>query len=333
MVAMVRSAALTGYAGLARGLGLDPERLTASVGLPATALASPELRVPASRVGRLLELSAQAANAEDFGLRLAETREPWNLGLPALLAQAAPTVREGIAALARYLPLHNEALLLRLECLDGAWLVRPVFAGRRARPTRQSMELSIGVLHRTLGALFGDDWRPELVCLAHPAPRDLATHRRVFGPRLQFDAPAAGLVLGYDAMVRRRRFAPADSLLARDARAYLDGKLAKNAMPFADRVRETIAWMLPAGTCSADGVASYMGLDRRTLHRRLTRCGTTYASLLDEVRRESAAALLGGSIRPLQVVAAELGFGSPSVFARWFRTRFDCTAGEWRRRA
>jgi ParB-like chromosome segregation protein Spo0J len=90
MVALVRSAALTGYAALARDFGLTPEALAAIVGLPSEALTNPDLRIPAGRVGRLLELSAVVAGADDFGLRLAETRQPSNLGMLALVVSVHP---------------------------------------------------------------------------------------------------------------------------------------------------------------------------------------------------------------------------------------------------
>src|SRR4051812_22493454 len=80
MPMLLRAAALTGYAALAREFGLDPLRLVAAVGLPARVLTDPELHVAAGRVGRLLELSATAAGRDDFGLRLGAMRDPSNLG-------------------------------------------------------------------------------------------------------------------------------------------------------------------------------------------------------------------------------------------------------------
>src|SRR4051794_27953404 len=168
MVAMLRSAALTGYAELARELGLDAEQLAAAVGLPRAALEAPDLRVPAERVAQLLELSAAAAGVEDLGLRLGTMRELSNLGLMAVIARGAPTPRAALAVIERYLHLHNEAVSVRLERLDGAWFVGLVTAVPGARSLRQSVGLSLVVLHRALGELLGEDWQPELACLTYP---------------------------------------------------------------------------------------------------------------------------------------------------------------------
>src|SRR3954454_16200341 len=265
MVATVRSAALTGYDQLARELGLNPEQMTESLGLPVAALRSPDLNIPVLRVARLLELSAASASAEDFGLRLAETRQLSNLGLLPVVAGEASNLRLGIVALARYARLHSEALSLRLERMDGAWLVCPFLANFEPSPMRQFLELAMGVLHRTLRELFGADWDPELVCFPHPSPRDLTRHRLVFGPATQFDALLAVFVGPESGMERLRP--SQDSLLARDARAHLEEALRRNQPGAAARVRETIAWLLPTGLCSAEAVAGWLGLPRRTMPR------------------------------------------------------------------
>jgi AraC-like DNA-binding protein len=43
-------------------------------------------------------------------------------------------------------------------------------------------------------------------------------------------------------------------------------------------------------------VAQQVGVDRRTVHRRLARHGTTYSALLDEVRRDMAPRYLDNSV-------------------------------------
>ena len=72
MPRLARSQILTGYASLARSLGLSPERLAKRVDLDLSTLNDLDSRISASAFAELLERSAEAAKAEDFGLRLAE---------------------------------------------------------------------------------------------------------------------------------------------------------------------------------------------------------------------------------------------------------------------
>jgi AraC-like DNA-binding protein len=331
MFPLVRSAALTGYATLARSLALEPERLVDAVGLPRAALEVPDLRVPVSRVATLLELSSSEAGVEDFGLRLAETRRISNLGLLGVIGSEAPSLRRGIEATGRYVRLHSEALSLQLERLETSWLVSPAVLIPQLDRIRQITELALAVTHRAFGELFGEDWRPEMVCIAHPAPRDPSSHRRIFGGRLQFGAVVTGFVCSEE-MMDRRRPVPV-SLLVHEARAHLEQLLAQSEPGTVARARETIAWLLPTGLCSAETVAERLGLDRRTLHRHLAREGESYATLVDEVRQDVARQQLSAGRRPLKEVAAALGFEAPSVLSRWFRARFGCSPTEWSERA
>ena len=330
MVAMVRSAALTGYAELARSLGLNPTIMTGAVDLPIAALDDPSLLIPAGRVGRLLELSAQASGREDFGVLLAETRQPSNLGLVALVVREQATLHDGVAALARYARLHTAAISLRLEPVDDAWRIQPLMANRRGLPMRQSVDLTMGVLHRSLAAIFGASWRPDLICFAHPAPADPAAHRRIFGPQLQFDAPQHGMVCSAATMHRRRD--GTDQAASRDLQRHLDLQLSNTAQTLPDQVRDLITALLPSADCDADALALRLGMDRRTLHRRLSRDGTNFATLLDATRQDLARQYLANQHIPLQTVAINLGFGAQAVFSRWFRDRFGCTARDWRKR-
>jgi len=90
--------------------------------------------------------------------------------------------------------------------------------------------------------------------------------------------------------------------------------------------------MLPQGKCSADEVARQLGLDRRTVHRKLRLSDQSYLTILHEVRTDLAVRYIANIERPLSEVAALLGFTSLSVFSRWFAGRFGCSVSEWRGR-
>lgn len=328
MVMLVRAAALTGYAALAQQCGLDASHLLRLVGLPLNALQSPEMQVSAGKVGRLLELSALAADREDFGLTLGATREPTNLGLAAVVAREAPTLRQAIVTLIRYLPLHNQVLHVRLEDLANASLIALRFDSRDGRPIRQSVGLSMAVLQKVMASLFADDWRPEVVCFAHTKPRDTMPYQRFFNARLQFDAGSNGMICSEGDLDRVRPVQP--TLQGRDAEAYLEALLSNASEKLDVRARNEICAMLSAGRCTAEDLAHRLGTSRRTLHRQLTATGTSYNRILDEVRQELVLQCLGETPRPLAELAAILNFEDPSVLARWFRSRFGCSIKQWR---
>ena len=118
--------------------------------------------------------------------------------------------------------------------------------------------------------------------------------------------------------------------MARYAREYVESKLAQMNQMMTGKVRRLVLSLLSTGHCSADQVASQLGIDRRTVHRRLVREGSTFTGIFDEVRTGLAVRYLGRRERPVSYVAELLGFSVYSAFARWFRGRFGCSASAWR---
>ena len=77
-------------------------------------------------------------------------------------------------------------------------------------------------------------------------------------------------------------------------------------------------------------MAEHLNVDRRTVHRHLSRAGETFTSIVDCVRAELAIRLVESGDRPLAEVAERLGFSALSAFSRWFRRRFSCSVSAWR---
>ena len=264
MTDLIRSACLTSYPEIARSLGLDPMRLLDACGIDRRCLDDPDIKLPAGALGRLIELSAKAAGAEDFGLRLAETRTLSVLGPVGLLVREEATVRDALTSLMRYIRLHNEALYLRLEEADDEAIISVELRVERPIPVRQGVELAIGVLYRVLHSLLGARWRP-LVCFAHGAPVRLETYRRVFAHRVAFSRDFNGIVCRPSDL--DRPLPQSDPMLARYARRHLEQMLDRPNSGLGDKVRELVWLQLGSGHCTVEHVAEQLGLDRSQYRR------------------------------------------------------------------
>lgn len=327
MAALVRSAALTHFAELAAACGLDARALVAGVGLPQRCLSDPDLKVPARGVGRLLEAAAAQAGEPAFGLRLAESRRLSNLGPLALLVRDEPTLRRALEALMRHIHVHNEAVAVQVDEYGGLVAIRTELVADGPGSLVQATELVVGVTCRVLQVFMGAGWQPRLVCFSHPRPASLAVHHRVLGPAVEFGHEFNGIVCNADDLD-----APnpgADPVLARYSQRLLAPALARSAR-LSDRVRQLIVLLLPRGLCRIEVVAQHLGVDRRTVHRRLLAEGTSFSALLEAERRALASRYVAGTDRPLTEVAALLGFAAPSAFSRWYRGSFGASAARQR---
>src|SRR3546814_1886200 len=49
---------------------------------------------------------------------------------------------------------------------------------------RQSVELAVGVLFRSVQAVMGSEWNPWSVCFTHAPPASFEAHHRIFGSKV-----------------------------------------------------------------------------------------------------------------------------------------------------
>jgi len=324
---LARSQILTGYAPLARSLGLSPERLARLVGLDLSTLNDLDSRIPARAFAELLERSAEAAKVEDFGLRLAESRDVGILGPIGIVIYQEPDLRSALRSLVRYLPVHNESLALCLEEERGIALLSLEVRSAGPDDVRQVTELSLGAFFRILCRLAGPHWKPHRICFEHRPPRHVVTHRSFFRCRVDFEQDCNAIV--FPAVDLDAPLAMSDAMLARYAHRYLDSIMEHRTASASEKVRELIRVSISSGRCSTDKVARDLGVDRRTVHRYLSETGGSFSSVLTEVRIEMATRLLY-SRRPICDIANMVGFSSTAAFSRWFTQAFGCSPSAWR---
>ncbi|HXQ16350.1 MAG TPA: AraC family transcriptional regulator [Caulobacteraceae bacterium] len=326
---IVRSALLVAYIEAARSVGLDPEAMMRRAGIPPAAASDPELRLSFGSVRALLSTSALLSGREDFGLLVGDHIKLSMLGALSLLMRAQPTVQAAFEVYARYIGHLNDTVTIHLKDLGDHVFVIPVIAGPPRATPRASIDTVMGQTLQFLRSL-APGGRPELTCFAYPAPADTAPHRQRFGS-VEFDHECSGLLISKSDLARSLSTADADA--ARTLVRVVESQGSVPAESMVERVSSLIERLLPSGDCSARRVAQMLGVDRRTLHRRLAMEGVTFTSLLDQMRRDMAVELLRRGGRQVTEVADLLGFSSISSFSRWFHRSHGTSAREYRKAA
>lgn len=319
----VRSAVLAHYLDVAQRLDFNPQALLAKVGLTRAALRSGDQLIPLSAAVDLLEFSAQATRCEGFGLLMAESRQFSDLGPVSLLLNHQRTVRDALQTAIHYRHLLNEGLAMHIEDVGKLTLVREEVVSRGARSTRQATELAVGVLCFMFRALIGPQWSPQGVNFIHAAPAQAEVHKRVFRCKLQFGMDFNGLVCSSADLA-----APipvADPVMARYAQSFLEAIPGANASSVTLEVRRSIYLLLPMGRASVEQIAGTLGMNVRTLQRRLGEDGETFSGLLNAVRMELAQRYIASPKYPLGRIAELLGYSNHSAFTRWFIAQFKQT--------
>ncbi|MDF0522405.1 AraC family transcriptional regulator [Bradyrhizobium yuanmingense] len=328
MTDLIRSAGLSCYPEVARSLGLDPSQMMRRVRLPLACLDQPDIPIAVTGLRRLLELSAKASGAEDFGLRLAERGGLTNFGAVGLIVREQATVGEAIEAFSRFIHIHHDGMRLEVTRDERTVTITLHLRGRRPRAPRQSIDMALGSVHRIIQSLFGGNWRPLEVHLHYPPPLDRKRYRDFFGCRVTFNADDDAILLSARDM--ERRIPSAHPLIANYLRKRIEAIESRPAS-WEAKVDEVVRTLLASGDCTVERVAEHLACTRRTIHRRLAASGTSFSAILDAQRADLAVQLIEDPARPLADIAVQLGFSAQSAMARWFRGRFGCTITEWRK--
>lgn len=332
MASLVRAACLTNYDQVARASGLNSTRMLFDAGLSPNVLSEPDVMIPVDKVGRLLQASAIESGNESFALCMARSRLLSNMGPVGLLIRDQETLRDSLQLLVRYLALLNGAMTLEVdEQADTVVIHELLLAGRAHEPTRQRVELALGVMVRAIRQLIGRDWQPRMVCFEHAPPKDLSIHHQMFGLRVEFNQALNCIVCAKSDLDTRNEFA--DPAMVRYAQKLLESVATINDASVLDDVRRTILLLLPSGRCSIEKVSEHLGVVPRTVQRRLTEKGQSFSSLMNDIRKELAARYVFESSRSLTEVAELLGFTAPSSFSRWYQSQFGCSAKDSRNKA
>jgi len=324
----VRAAVVSAAIDAATLLCVDHRFLLDTVGLDEGLMRQPEARIPAESLARLLRLAAQATQRPDFGLLAAQVLEPLALSPGVAGSRQPPTIGFGLDLFEDRMRGRDNTLAIRIETVEGAVVLRLEILDPSLRSDPLFVDLALGVTLGALRSLLGEGWWPDLACFPYPQPADASAHRRLFG-EVEFGHKFSGFMIA--ARQLNLTVPPSDPALRSLVRRYAQANALAPGARITDVVRELIARLLPTGQCSIDQAALRLGVDRRTIHRHLSAEGSSFTSLVEQIRRELIAEQIGDARRSLTAIADLLGFARLSTFSRWHRQSFGAAARDLRR--
>ncbi|MCU0919192.1 MAG: AraC family transcriptional regulator [Burkholderiaceae bacterium] len=212
---------------------------------------------------------------------------------------------------------------------DGGAIVSCALSAGVSPRDRQTIELGLALLCQEIRLHCGAGWLPRAVTFAHGPPRSLSSHRRAFGPRLQFEQERNALWLDRACLdtALSGRSMPTHAMLKKMLVSRLDG-----AQAVAAKGEAAMRALMPFADCGREEVARLTQLSQRTLQRRLSEAGTSFQELRDRVRADIALKYLQQSSLQAAQIAEILGYSEPAAFTRAFRRQHGMTPSAARRR-
>lgn len=308
-------------------LGAERAALLTRAGLSEEDLADPDRRIALELHLRLLECLPEFG--DDAGLRIGVHLAHRGLGVVGLAMDACRTVGDALALLQRYRALVLEEAVPRLAVDGDAVVLTQVLPPRVAR-LRLPAEAQAAATVTTLRALADAALAPTRVCLPHAAPADARPHAALF--RCPIEWGAAEWTLVFPRALLHRPLShhnPAlAAYLARRAEALRTAL--RDAGTVAEQVRRAVEVSLAHGEPALATIARRLGMSGRSLQRRLHAEATSFAAVIDEVRRVRAFERLADPALSAAEVAFLLGYAEPAAFHHAFKRWTDQTPQQWR---
>lgn len=311
--------------------GVDRRRLLASVGLDATALDLPEARIPLDTSVRLWREAATLAGDEHFGLHIGAGADPLRLGVLGYAIGSSPTVRAALDAAIRYEHLMYSGFATTLRISGDAAILRHAAIDPATVVERHPIEFTLATIFAVVRQCAPVLRTALAVHFRHRAPRDVHPYLEVFGVYPVFESTEDALHLPSAVLEVRSAGANEDVLRTlvpivqeRHARAVGDA-------PVTARVRSQVITSLAHALPTLGEIARTVAMSERSVQRALRDEGTSFAALLDEVRRDAALLHLRTTALNFGEVAFLTGFRETPSFYRAVRRWTGKTPREVRR--
>ncbi len=314
---------------------MDGRVLAAEAGIDLSLLNDPDARLPFDRYRQLLALARQASGDTGLSLRFGAAVGMADLSILGLIMEASSTMGEAFAQMQRYgrLALAADPKLpprFALEDRDG----RLYLIDRRPDPNSFPQMTEEAFAQLTCGPRRFLD-RPHVLCvhLTHEAPPHAGLYDEIFACPVHFGAAFNALELHPEVaswpVSRERRYV--FGVLCEKAEGLMAAVAPVETLRA--RLEEAIRLRLHQGEPGADELAHELGFSRSTLFRRLREEGTSFALVLDTLRRELALQFVSGSRNSLAEIAYLLGFSEPAAFSRAFQRWTGMSPGQYRQRS
>ena len=304
--------------------GVDVRALLYRVGLTLDDLKEADSRLPFAKLKTLMREAKIACNDPALALHFGEDPLLYQRSIVGLIIRSAETMGEAFAQFSRFARLVVEIDSAESgdrfaveRASDGVWLI-----DRRPNPN-DFPELT----EATYARLVSDYRRhfpdlPTFVKAAHMTHSDpgyRSEYDRLLQAPLRFESERNALLV--DPAWLTTKMPPANRYAHNifSARAETLLRQLEGSTTARGAVEGLLVPILHTGSVSLDQIAAKLGVSRRTLQRNLKLESTSFAEVLDDVRRTLALGYLEEKGISVNETAYLVGFSEPAGFSRAFK--------------
>ena len=288
-------------------------------------------RISGNEYCYLLDVASAKCKDVDFGLHVGEAIKPGHYGVLGYACMSSRTFEEIVGRMQRYQYLvsdigantiqqQGDTIQFQFECNTSPY------------PPRQLAEEHLAGIVTFFHWIGRADKAPTRVHFQHSTPDNINEHKRIFACPVLFDQ--AETAIYFPAAYLTEALPQADSTVSKMMDSYAEELLAKlpKGEGLLDQTEVALAELLQNGEPSLEGLASHLGINIRSLQRRLKEFNLSYHGLLEKIRHQHALSYIHQERLSLTDIAFLLGFSEQSSFQRAFKRWTGETPGRFRKK-
>ena len=302
---------------IARSYKLDPVPLLEASGINPAAVTDPNERIPYDRVQDFYDRVAELIPDPNFGLKCEAFWHPTQMGALGYAWMTSHTLRSALQRLVRFSKIINEYSHIELkETSESLSLVINTPSEEDVAAFR--IDGVMAMLLAMAQSNAGEEFHPQSLKVSHPEPKDTGRFYSLFQCPIDFGAKTNIFTISIADADEPRSCSNSQLALLHDQLLikYLATLEKDNVV---ERTKASIIDNLPSGNISDAVVARSLQMSERTLQRRLRESGTTFKSILNEVRVDLANSYIRDSKLSLTEISFMLGFAEMSTFSHAFK--------------
>ena len=297
--------------------GKDPDPLFRELSIDPRLMRDPNARYQYKKIVNLWAKTAELIDDPCLGLKAAQFWHPSYLHALGYAWLASSTLRTALERFIRYKRIVTQVLEIQLEeDSDSLSLVFEYEQDAQILPVQ--VDFAMAMFTSMCRANYGEELNPASVSFIHRASPNSGDYFALFRCPVYFDAPSDRLTLPLDAV--DKRLPSSNPQLAQLHDQIIIQYLAQlDKDDILNRTKVAIIDQLPSGKVSDASVANALYTNVRTFQRQLQKEGTTFKSLMNDIRKELANQYIRDSKLNLNEISFLLGFAEISSFSRAFK--------------
>ena len=292
----------------------------------------PYRQVDMLHVNAIFQKVADHTGRPDMGLKLGLSVDLEQMGVFGFLFMNAPTVGDALGDYVRYGPVFQTQAHFGMKRYKDQICLEYSSNHPEVPGWELDSEVTVGYMMCIVNTIAGRSLTPDKIHFDHDAICKKSDYLRLLSVRPSFGHRLNQIY--YPLTLLAQPVTGANPMLY-EVLSHHMADLA-NAIPLendlVDIVRNNIRRGLGTYGVTLDHIASELGLEPRTLQRRLGESGTSFQKLSDRVRLEMANYFLERTTLDITEIAFELGYAEASIFSRAFKRWTGSAPGPYRKR-